>query len=154
MSGAGFLLSGELQCRFGDVLLVDASYVSATVLRCLAPAGRPGSVALAVTLNGGAGYSTYSTSEPALYTYKATASLLSAFPAAGDMRGGQRISLRGVDFVAESTTCRFGSNADSPLVEVVVTSTDEGYVEAPAHATGVVKLLVSINGQDFSVRER
>ncbi|WP_326767422.1 IPT/TIG domain-containing protein [Streptomyces sp. NBC_01591] len=98
LTGTGF--TGATSVRFGT-LPAAFTYVSATQLTAVVPAGGPGPVTVTVTTPAG-------TSTGIPYTYIATPVLASIAPNQGPITGGNTVTLTGTGFTG-ATSVRFGT---------------------------------------------
>ena len=88
--GRGFVQSDSLKCKFATVV-VDAIFVSSTMLNCTAPAMSAGAVALEVSNNA----VDFSRSD-ATFNYVPIVKILQISPPAGPPRGSTIVSVLGV----------------------------------------------------------
>ena len=140
VTGANFLNTSDLMCRFGDAV-VDAVYQSDSAVICEAPPSREGSVMLQVTTNGN------DFTLPGLaFTFTSSLTVTSILPISGTHNGGTLVTVFGSNFIdSSSLTCHFGTAA--PVLARWVSSIQLECV-SPAQSPGTASLEVSNNGQD------
>jgi hypothetical protein len=143
VEGSGFLAyASSATCAFGDAPAASVEVVSATLLRCVAPAHAEGSVAVRV---GAAGDAAVGAASDATYGFVAEPAAISAHPGSGARSGGEPITVYGSNFVdASELSCRFGGSA---LSDARWVSATELVCASPAGA-GTVSVEVTVNGQD------
>ena len=144
VEGSGFLAyASSATCAFGDAPAASVEVVSATLLRCVAPAHAEGSVAVRV---GAAGDAAVGAASDATYGFVAEPAAISAHPGSGARSGGEPITVYGSNFVdASELSCRFGGSA---LSDARWVSATELVCASPAGA-GTVSVEVTVNGQDW-----
>ena len=167
VTGTNFVNSANLRCRF-DYLIVNATFLSASTLRCVSPQHVMMSVPVEVS-NNDQDYTTTGI----LFRYIGTRSLCSAlfalsrgcftrvltclleqwvvtsiYPPNGPLSGATVVTVSGRFFESGNIACKFGS-LPSVLASVYVSATQIRCV-APAHANGSVFLEVSNNNDDFT----
>ncbi|KAK7253720.1 hypothetical protein SO694_00002343 [Aureococcus anophagefferens] len=110
VEGSGFLAcASSVACAFGDAPAASVEVVSATLLRCVAPAHAEGSVAVRV---GAAGDAAVGAASDATYGFVAEPAAISVHPGSGARSGGEPITVYGSNFVdASELSCRFGGSA-------------------------------------------
>ena len=138
--GDGFTDSVALRCKFGE-LVVDATFVSTSIVNCTSPAQTGGAVALEVSTN-----AIQFSSSNVTYVFLQRASVLFVSPSAGPVRGSTNVTIIGVGLVSGST-CRFGQQAALATVWVSLT---EVVCVSPPLATGIYSLEVTSNLQDYT----
>lgn len=132
LTGAGF--SQAATVTFGGAAASQVTLISATELDVVTPSHAAGAVDVAVTVDGAtatlAGAFTYTRGAP---------SVAAAAPRTGPIEGGTLVTITGSGF-ADGATVTFGGTA---ATSVVVASADLIRAVAPAHAAGVVDLVVT-----------
>lgn len=134
LTGSGF--SEAATVTFGGVESSLVTLVSATELDAVAPAHAAGAVDVVVTVEGAAA----SLSNAFTYT-RGAPSVAAAAPRAGPVEGGTLVTITGSGFV-DGATVTFGGTA---ATGVVVAAADLIRAVAPAHAAGVVDIVVTNN---------
>lgn len=140
MYGTGFVnRTGSLLCRFGDNVLVEASFASSSVVRCEAPAQtEPGAVSVAVSVDGG---STFGGEVPSgsdsvafvHFRYLAPSFVTGISPHSGPDTGGTVVTILGTGFSSDFRfTCKFQpkgggteaeDNSEAAAAQAVVAAT-------------------------------
>jgi len=144
VTGSDFVDSGSLACKFGDAAASAATFVSATSVRCVAPSGSSGSVAVEVS-NNGADF----TKDSVQFRYHASAAVSSLAPGSGPVSGGTVITVHGFNFVdSDALYCRFGGDGAGVTARWISSSKVE--CVAPAHALGSVSVEVTLNDADYT----
>jgi hypothetical protein len=161
--GSGFGTDGGLlACRFGkgaSAVVVPAAFLSATHIRCVAPAAAriiPGellpveTVAVEVTADG-----VHYTGQGTQFSYFVGATVESLLPSSGSEGGGTQVTVRGANFLPlAELCCRFGGGggAAGETVKATWLAPDAVRCTAPKSAVGggSVEVQVSNNGKDFS----
>ena len=138
--GTGFVQTASLKCRF-DAAVVDAVFVSSTMVNCTTPAGPAGAVALEIS-NNGVDFSRSSMT----YNYVSSVSVNLLVPAVGPQLGSSVISVLGTGMLPGST-CRFGGVA---ALAATMVSSGELRCVSPAQRQGSYPLEVTSNMQDFT----
>ncbi|KAH8069309.1 hypothetical protein JL721_6130 [Aureococcus anophagefferens] len=162
VEGSGFLAyASSVTCAFGDAPAASVEVVSATLLRCVAPAHAEGSVAVRV---GAAGDAAVGAASDATYGFVAEPAAISAHPGSGARSGGEPITVYGSNFVdASELSCRFGGSALSDARWVSATELDWGassasfaylagdvaYAVTPASGPAAGGTEVTVGGADF-----
>merc|ERR1712089_40686 len=137
---------GGVRCRFGEASASAGWSGGASRLRCVTPAsvgGASGWVGVQLSSFHGA------LSSGGSFYYHAALLASGAAPSVGPERGGTRVSVLGVGFRdAYTLRCAFGV-ASAPVLARYV---DESQLEcsSPVHASGVVVVLLSMNGQQYA----
>ena len=135
VSGSQFLNSAQLVCRFGSSV-VSASWLSATSLKCAAPATAPSVVSLEVSNN-----NQDFTTDNFQYTFFVVPTVASLFPCAAV--AGTPVTVTGSNFTAGAY--KFGAlGASCPPSECTQ------ILCATVPARGSVAVEVASNNQDFS----
>jgi hypothetical protein len=124
--------------KFGSVASSSVTFVAATQLTAVAPAGTAGTVDLTVSTPGG----TTATSSADHYTYDLPPTVTSVAPRAGSTAGGNTVTITGTNFTSDSTV-KFGTTAASPVTFVSATQVK---AVAPPHAGGQIDVRVSTPG--------
>lgn len=146
--GAGFVnRTGLIRCRFGDNSVVEGSFASSRVVRCLAPAQKTaGAVDVTVSIDGGASFGGGSGSLPSHFRYLEPSFVTGLSPRSGPDTGGTVITVLGTGFSDDFLfTCSFHrkTNAEETGGEVevvtpaVVVSSSELTCIAPRIASGI-----------------
>jgi hypothetical protein len=134
----GTNLEGSSEVTFGGIKATEAVVKSNTEMTVKTPAHGAGAVEVCVTAIGGSGC------EPAAYTYVAPPKVISVEPSAGPEAGSTRVTVKGEQLVG-ATEVRFGSTVAN---EVHVISATELTATSPAHASGVVDVVVvTVDGE-------
>ena len=133
--GTGFFNTPQLGCKFHNTF-VPATYVSSSMITCVAPAREPiTGECLDVTLNGHD-----FTDCVALYTHTAAATLNSLAPSSGPLGGNTEVIITGANFASVilpdvAPMCRFG---DMWSIATVLSNTTIVCAAAPLATTGIV----------------
>ena len=145
--GSNFYASTDgLQCALGGDV-VKGLLVSSSVVRCVAPPGERGAVALQLSNNGGTDY--YGAGLRFLYTPPLALEALSV--SHGPESGGNTLEVYGIGFHRDAAlACRFASALARVDVSAQFRSASHVSCAAPAHSPGAVQLSVTSNGVDFS----
>eukprot|EP01032_Pedospumella_encystans_P014576 gene14576-16731_t len=145
--GTGFSAETAAQCKFGT-LTVPASYVSATVLVCSAPANSVGQVDVSVSMNG---ITLKSSADASLsFAYVDLPSATAVFPAAAPFTGGTIVTVQGEGFLSLNWEamdweifCQFG---EQKSVAAVQSNTSLTCLVPGVPTASTVELSVVING--------
>lgn len=143
LTGSNF--ARGLSCVFGDNAPADARVISTTAAVCIAPEGKPGSVSLRVTPNGGR-----ELHGSLSFDYHTRMAITHTSPSSGLTRGGTLISVHGFNFPKTGLACSFSGAASLPtavfispnLLHCITPS-----YELPPNRPGSVEVL------DFSIIE-
>jgi hypothetical protein len=135
ITGTNF--TGTTGVKFGTVAATNVTVNSATSITATDPAGS-GTVDVTVTTPGG----TSATGTADHFTYVATPTITSVGPNSGFTAGGTSVTITGTNFVAGATVS-FGGTAGT---SVVVNSTTQITVTAPAHTSTTVDITVTTAG--------
>ena len=138
--GRGFMQTSSLRCNFGSAV-VDAVFVSDTVVNCTAPAQSAGAVALEVS-NNAIDFSRSGVN----FNYVSVVSVLLLSPPIGPRLGGSIVSVVGTG-MPPGSACRFGGLA---AVAATLISAGELLCVSPAQPVGRYPLEVTGNSQDFT----
>jgi hypothetical protein len=133
VTGTGFLTATGVS--FGGTAGTSLVVVSDTSVTILAPAHAAGQVDVLVTNTTG----TSGVVAADKFTYDTTPTVTALNPAAGKAAGGTSVTVTGTGFLT-ATAVSFGGTAGTSLVVVSDTSLT---ILAPAHAIGVVDVLVT-----------
>ncbi|MER5358062.1 IPT/TIG domain-containing protein [Streptomyces sp. NPDC002785] len=134
LSGTGF--TGTTSVHFGANAASSFAFVSANQLTATVPAGGPGPVPVTVTTPGG-------TSGPGVFYYYVGAPVLSsAIPGAGQVGGGNSVTLTGANLL-QATAVRFGVTA---ATNYIIVSATEIRATAPPGVAGTVQVTVTTPG--------
>ncbi|KAH8094066.1 hypothetical protein JL720_4055 [Aureococcus anophagefferens] len=138
VEGSGFLAyASSVTCAFGDAPAASVEVVSATLLRCVAPAHAEGSVAVRV---GAAGDAAVGAASDATYGFVAEPAAISVHPGSGARSGGEPITVYGSNFLV----CASPAGAGTVRVEVTVNGRDWGASSASfAYLAGDVTYAVT-----------
>ncbi len=133
ITGSGFAAGATV--TFGGTAATNVVVVSATSITATTPAHAAGAVTVAVTnTNGQSGTLTNG------FTYVAPApTVATVLPASGSTGGGTNVTITGTGFAAGATVT-FGGTAAANVVVVSATSIT---ATTPAHAAGVVNVVVT-----------
>lgn len=159
--GTGFVnRTGLLRCRFGDNIVVEASFASSGVVRCLAPAQKTaGAVDVMVSIDGGASFGGGTGSLLTHFRYLEPSFVIGLSPRSGPDTGGTVITVLGTGFSDDFLfTCSFqrktkaeetGSEGEAETPAVVVSSSELTCI-APRIASGInlgeeVELVTSVD---------
>lgn len=148
--GEGFANSAQLKCKFGNVVGIEATWLTGTAVLCKTPQHRPGRVMVQVA-NNGVDFSSTS----AEYLYVKETSVQEVRPTEVLETGQVPVLVKGSNFLNTTTlACRFGavSVRASFLTPWLVTCT------APSHSAqprlqrrfGLFPVEVSVNGLDYT----
>ena len=140
VSGAHFIPSMSLKCRFGEIEVVGV-FVSSSQLNCTAPPSHAGGANVDVSVNG----VSFSVSG-VTFTYQDSVSVLMLAPYAGPVAGGTNVSVIGTNLLPGSV-CRFG---EAPSSHSTWISSYEVTCSSPAHEHGSYALEVTNNVQDWT----
>jgi hypothetical protein len=132
ITGTGFL--GGATLTIGGSAASNVAFVSATSLTATTPAHAAGVVDVVVT-NPDAQFGT----GPSLYTYAAAPSVSAIAPTAGALAGGTAVTITGTDFTTGASVTIGGS----PATGVTFVSASSLTATTPAHAAGVVNVVVT-----------
>ncbi|KAJ1478186.1 hypothetical protein T484DRAFT_1818402, partial [Baffinella frigidus] len=149
VSVVGTALAGSagVQCRFGAAVVrgSEVRVVSSTLVTCLSPTSAGGVVALEVSVNGGADYS----SSGRTYLFERAVVLSSVVPSRGKAgTADQVVTIVGEHFAhSQELSCRFGVNG---TVRGLFLSSTLIACTAPSRGAGTVQLSVSLNGAEQS----
>ena len=138
--GDGFTDSAALRCKFGEIV-VDATFVSTTVVNCTSPAQPGGAVTLEVSTNA----FQYSSSNTT-FVYAQPVNVLFLTPSMGPARGGTNVTVIG-EGIVDGSRCRFGDLA--ALASMRVSSTEMVCVPPPLEQ-GRYAVEVTSNLQDYT----
>ncbi|WP_405684841.1 IPT/TIG domain-containing protein [Streptomyces sp. NBC_00057] len=134
LSGTGF--TGTTSVRFGVNAASSFTFVSATQLTAVVPAGGPGPVAVTVTTPAG-------TSTQVVFYYYLGAPVLSGVTAAsGPVGGGNSVTLAGANLL-QATAVRFGVTAATTYT---ITSATEVRAVVPPGVGGAVPVTITTPG--------
>ncbi|WP_405718347.1 IPT/TIG domain-containing protein [Streptomyces sp. NBC_00046] len=134
LSGTG--LTGTTSVRFGTGAAISFTVVSATQVTAVTPTGVPGPVPVTVTTPGG-------TSAQAVFYYYLGAPVLSGLtPGAGQVGGGNSVTLTGANLL-QATAVRFGPTAATSFT---IPSATEIRAVVPPGAVGTVPVTVTTPG--------
>ena len=134
LTGTNFRAGMEV--RFGGALGTGLNVVSDTQATVITPAHTVGLVDVSVTTPGG------TATRPGSFTYLAAPTLTAVSPNEGPAGGGDTVTLTGTNFVAGMQVA-FGGTAATGLV---VVSSTQATVVTPAHAVGLVNVVVTTPG--------
>lgn len=129
----GTNLSGANAVTVGDVV-VSPTAVTPTTVTFDAPARPAGNVAVSVTTPNGT-----SAPVPGGFTYVGAPNLISASPNAGPVAGGTTVTVAGTNLTGTTAVTVGGSAATS----VTVVSDNQLTIVTPAHAAGLVDIVVT-----------
>jgi len=133
--GAGFVDSAELSCRFAGIV-VKATFVSAMVVRCTAPAQKYAMLTGVSVANNGADFSA-----EIQFSYFIAPTVKSVSPPRGQAAGGTLVSVSGENFVpSNDLKCRFGSTV---VPANYLSPTAVGCLSPPGKATSEVQRIVA-----------
>jgi hypothetical protein len=149
VSGVGFSAAhGAIWCRFDELVVVAAEYVSAVAVTCRTPAHDLGAVGVEVSVDG------VEWSNAVVYTYTGFINVGELSPVSGPARGGTPVVVRGSGFLAVPTlVCRFGvvvvpgTLLNSTAVSCL--SPEFSAALADSQESRAVAVEVSNNGLDF-----
>ncbi|MET9661686.1 IPT/TIG domain-containing protein [Streptomyces sp. NPDC006510] len=134
LSGTGF--TGTTSVRFGVNAASSFTVVSATQLTAVVPTGGPGPVPVTVTTPGG------TSAQAVFYYYLGTPVLSSVTPGAGQVGGGNSVTLTGANLL-QATSVRFGPTAATSFT---IPSATEIKAVVPPGAVGTVPVTVTTPG--------
>ena len=165
--GEGFSRDGNIACRFGSSKIVQATFVSPSVVRCITPPRREavgrrlsaGGVdgvecALRVSNNG-----VHFSSTTRSFVYEKPISMLSVHPSSGPSLGRTPVTVRGLNFVnTTSLTCRFGSSSALATyvdaTKVICFSPSSSNVFGRRQPLPLrVSVSISNNGRDYAITD-
>ena len=137
VAGTGFLPGATV--TFGGTGSTLVAVLSGTQLTARVPAASvPGAVTVRVTNTDGR-----SGSRTAAYTYLGPPTVDGVAPAAGPTTGGTVLTITGANFAAGATV----SVGGLPATSVTVADSTRLTATTPAHAAGVVSVIVQVGGQ-------
>ncbi len=152
VTGAGFVNSTDVACRFGEKV-GEAEYVDSALVLCRAPATEPTtqnggrtSVSISIANNG----FDFATSEnlDAMFEYVPSFELLSIEPMGGPTTGGTILRVDGVGF---STAGTINCVVDGLVVETIAESAEIlACVTPPTADAGLVDVRLTNNGVEMS----
>jgi len=139
VNGTAFVSGATV--RVNGVAATSVTFLSATQVRAVTPAGAAGAQAVQVTNPDGqaatlSGAFTYTVSTPA-------PTLTAVSPASGPVAGGTAVTLTGTNFAAGATVTIGGS----PATSVVVAGATSITAVTPAGAAGARDVTVTVSGQ-------
>ncbi|CAM9157522.1 unnamed protein product, partial [Ectocarpus fasciculatus] len=165
VSGVNFAGSSNLLCRFGDLVMSAAVFLTTETVTCVSPAvpvGAAGPVYLEVDTPSfearepGEDPSLW-TNSAVEFTFTEDPVVLAAFPMSGPAEGGTRVTLTGSGFQdLPELGCRFGGTTSRTLDGTY--NQGGGVVDEPLGAAttsevgATVRVAVTLNGQDYSLR--
>ena len=151
ITGAGFIDSKDLKCRFhsggsaenSSDYYVVALWRSSTLIECLSPPAFPSITTVEVTING----QDWS-KDKITYEYVLAPQILQIAPFIGPTKGGTMVTVKGRNFTPRYLFCRFGVQ----VVSAIYISQEQMKCMAPSNqkAASPVPVDVSTNGVDFS----
>ena len=145
MYGRDFEMTSLLRCRFGEIV-VPASYVNATMMKCVSPSQQNihSEVQMFVSNNARDYYSSTTTTT---FRYVGDTTATDLLPKIGYLEGGNTLFVRGQGFVdSDMTTCRLGHSVVKATVD------DETQIRCVVPASNVsarVPVEISQNGQEY-----
>lgn len=150
VKGEGFEKSAQLICKFGNVVGIEATWLSSTAVMCNPPRHRPGLVIVQVA-NNGVDFS----STAVEYLYINETSVNDVRPTEVLETGQVPVLVRGSNFLNTSTlACRFGAVTvrASFLTPWLVACTAPSHSAQPRlqRKLGLFPVEVSVNGLDFT----
>ena len=135
ITGTNF--TGATAVTFGGAAATGVTVVSATSITATTPAGTAGTASVLVTTPGG------TNAANSLYTYVTPAPTVTAVaPSSGTTLGGTSVTITGTNFTG-ATAVTFGGAAATGVTVVSATSIT---ATTPAHAVGVVNVVVTTPG--------
>lgn len=134
ITGTGF--SGATSVTFGGTAATGVVVVSDTTITATTPAHAAGIVDVTVTAPGG------SVTGTGAYTYLASPTFSSINPVSGTTSGGTSVTITGTGFTGTSAVTFGGTSATG----VVVVSDTTITATTPAHAVGIVDVMVTAPG--------
>ncbi|MGC1265311.1 MAG: IPT/TIG domain-containing protein [Candidatus Acidiferrum sp.] len=140
-AGATVTFGAGRQGGDGNANATNVVVVSSTEITATTPAGNPGAVNEAVTVNGETGTLTNG------FTYVAVPTVTGVSPSNGPVAGGTAVTITGTNF-ASGATVTFGSAAATNVVVVSATSIT---ATTPAGSSGPVIVTVTVAGQSGSL---
>lgn len=141
ITGTNFLNGASVS--FGGTAATAVTFNSATQLTATAPARAAGIVGVTVTNPGG-----LNATKANAFTYVATPTISSVSPASGSTAGGTAVAITGTNF-QNGATVTFGGTA---ATSVTFNSSTRLTAVAPAHAAGVVNVVVTNPGGQSATR--
>ena len=120
---------------------------SNVILCASPPLNRQGTVQVFITLE----QSKLHLQSPLHFNYFVVPTVKSLYPSSGPWAGGGLVRVRGTNFVTQPTYCVFGE-FKSRVVAMILTSS-EMMCTAPSSMPSLVSLLMSSNGQEYSIEE-
>lgn len=150
VKGEGFEMSAQLMCKFGNVVGIEATWLSSSAVMCKTPRHRPGLVVVQVT-NNGVDFSATAVE----YLYVNETSVQDVRPTEVLETGQVPVLVRGANFLNTSTlACRFGAVTvrASFLTPWLVACTAPSHSAQPRlqRKLGLFPVEVSVNGLDFT----
>ena len=146
--GRGFGAASPPIVRIGGRTLVRSRVMSETLLECVTPPrASPALVALELSVNG----QDFSADE-VVFEYGAAVRLDDAAPPRGPISGGCMVVISGDGFSWRSAVLSYAfARFNLTVVPVVMLSARELRCVAPEHASGVVVVSVTMDGQQYTV---
>ncbi len=139
ITGTNFVAGGSLGVTIGGVAATGVVRNSATQITAVTPAGTVGAKDVVITNSDG-----QTVTRMGAYTYASVPTFTSIAPAAGPTAVGTRVTITGTNFVtAGTTTVTLGGTA---ATAVTVDSATQITATAPAHAAGLVNVVVTTPG--------
>ena len=140
LSSVSLPVTSSVSCSFGDVV-VSGVVLNVSSVECISPPSSSGTVAVHLLVDNVYAYEGTSFS----YSYFDDKSLSTFSPSIGGTEGGTAVTVTGAGFTFhDDLSCRFGEIE----VKGVFVSDTEIRCETPAHAAGVVSMVVSL-GDDI-----
>nr|WP_269330170.1 IPT/TIG domain-containing protein [Kineosporia babensis] len=136
ITGTGF--TGASAVSFGGTAATSYTVNSATQITAVAPASSAGVVHVTVTTVGG----TSATSSADQYTYVLAPTVTGVSPNVGPIAGGTSITVTGTNFTGATGVTIGGTAATG----VTVSSDTQLVITSPAHAAGLVDVIVTAPG--------
>jgi hypothetical protein len=137
ITGNSFL-PGSAQVYFGGILATNVVVVNSTTITATTPHHPPGPVEVLVIQDG------YAASMPGGFTYLFQSTISSLSPNRGYISGGNSVIINGTGFdIHAAATVTFSG---IPATDIAVLSTTQIRVTTPAHAVGLVNVVVEQYG--------
>ncbi|MCE0539203.1 IPT/TIG domain-containing protein, partial [Kineosporia rhizophila] len=137
ITGTGF--TGASAVAFGGSTATSFTVDSPTQITAVAPSGAAGTVDVRVTTVGG----TSAVVVGDRYTYQAVPSVTALTPTHGPIAGGTLVTITGANFSGATSVTFDGT----PAIGVIAVNSDNQIIAAaPAHAAGVVDVVVTAPG--------
>jgi hypothetical protein len=147
ISGSNFSATAGVTVTFGGTPATGITCSTTSTCTAISPAHAAGLVDVVITVGGQSSAITNADK----FTYLAPAPIVSGIvPNTGLIAGGNSVTITGSNFstTAGATTITFGG---TPATGVTCSTTSTCTVVNPAHATGIVDVIVTVGGQSSAI---